>query len=158
MKHLKKPLRNSLDVKVWSSQYVQFLICPEACYTWNIFWPNKCSYTGLYTRMTEKCQSNWLRSLESGWQWLCLCAGQFFTILATNKLVNILHKSLGRYRTFSSEDLCKFPALGGTISLLLHLRLTETGLLSDCLMLFRGAKSSMLSNYHTEMILDAFIS
>ena len=58
----------------------------------------------------------------------------------------------------STEDLYKVPAGKGARSIVCHLGCSETGLLSDCLLLLRRSKSNKSSDYHTEMNWNAFSS
>ena len=56
------------------------------------------------------------------------------------------------------EDIFKVPSGRGERSILSHIGCADTGLLSNCLLLFRGQKSNKDSDYHSEMNWDVFSS
>ena len=62
----------------------------------------------------------------------------------------------------SSEDkideVFTVPSGKGERSILSHVGCAETGLLNECMLLFRGAKSNKSSDYHTEMNWNVFSS
>lgn len=56
----------------------------------------------------------------------------------------------------SDETTLKVPSGSGERSVLSHVISDETGLLSNCMLLYRGSKSNKSSDYHSEMNWDVF--
>lgn len=56
----------------------------------------------------------------------------------------------------STQGTFNVPSGKGERSILSHVASQETGLLNNCLLLFRGAKSNKSEDYHTEMNWDVF--
>ena len=57
-------------------------------------------------------------------------------------------------RESSTQNLSRKPLDSGARSILSHFCNGNFGLLSDCLLLFQGSKSSNNSDYHSEMSWD----
>ena len=58
--------------------------------------------------------------------------------------------------TDSTDGVYNVPFGKGKRSIISHIGCAETGLLDNCLLLFRGSKSNIDADYHTEMNWDVF--
>lgn len=56
------------------------------------------------------------------------------------------------------KSQCKVPSGCGGHSIVCHLGSAETGLLENCLLLYRGVKSNKEADYHSEMNASVFLS
>ena len=59
-------------------------------------------------------------------------------------------------RDYSTADVYKVPSGKGERSIISHIGCAETGLLDNCLLLFRGSKSNKAADYRSEMNWNVF--
>ena len=104
-----------------------------------------------YTRQREDV----LSMRDNYLNWILYCSNAQYRIHYQDETWVFKNTSCNKiwkdFISSSTEDLCKVPAGKGACSIVFHLGCAETGLLNDCLLLFRRSKSNKSSDYHTEM-------